>query len=278
MKNISLLLTIIMTLAMGFTACDNTGSNGGTGTMEVTMTDAPTNYDSVNVTINKVRVNKKENAETDSTESDEEAEENGWVTIMNQQMKINLLELTNGNQIMLGSKELEAGTYSQIRFILGDDNTVTVDGQTHPLQTPSAKQSGLKLNVDAEVENGVTYSLLIDFDVARSIVEKGNDGYLLKPVLRAVNLAETGSIAGNVQPADFNTNVLAVLEGDTVTSTITAENGTFEIIGLAPDSDYEVVFDPSSDQYSDSTQTNIKVEAGKETDLDTIQLEQNSTL
>lgn len=278
MKNISLLLTITITLAMGFTACDSTGSNGGTGTMEVTMTDAPANYDSVNVTINKVRVNKEEDAETDSTESDDEAEENGWVTIMDQQMKINLLELTNGNQIMLGSEELEAGTYSQIRFILGDQNTVTVNGQTHPLQTPSAQQSGLKLNVDAEVEDGATYSLLIDFDVARSIVEKGNGGYLLKPVLRAVNLAETGSITGNVQPTDFNTNVLAVLQDDTVTSTITAENGDFEIIGLAPGSDYEVVFDPSTGQYSDSTQTDIKVEAGEETDLGTINLEQNSTL
>lgn len=275
MKNISLLLTITIALALGFTACDSTGSDGGAGTMEIMMTDAPANYDSVNVTINKVRVNKDEDAETDSTESDGEAEEEGWVTIMDQQMKINLLELTNGNRITLGSEQLEAGTYSQIRLILGDDNTVTVDGQTHPLQTPSAQQSGLKLNVDAEVEDGATYTLLIDFDVARSIVEKGNGGYLLKPVLRAVDLAETGSITGNVLPTDFNTNVLAVLEDDTVTSTITADNGDFEIIGLAPHSNYEVIFDPDSNQYADSTQTDIEVIAGEETDLGTIELQSN---
>lgn len=277
MNKLTLLFTFSLALLFGLTSCDSTGADGGTGTMEVTMTDAPANYDSVNVTINEVRVNKDEDAETDSTESDEEAEEDGWVTIMDQQTKVNLLELTNGNQIILGSQELEAGNYSQIRLILGDDNTVTVDGETYALQTPSAQQSGLKLNVNAEVEEDATYNLLLDFDAARSIVQQGNGGYLLKPVIRAVNLAETGSIIGNVQPTDFNTNVLAVTGDDTVTSTITADNGDFQIIGLQ-EGTYDVVFDPSSDQYSDSTQTDIEVTSGEETDLGTIELESNSAL
>ncbi|MEL7833875.1 DUF4382 domain-containing protein [Fodinibius sp. Rm-B-1B1-1] len=275
MKNISLLFTIIIGLLLGFTACDSTGSDGGTGTMEVTMTDAPANYDSVNVTINSVRVHQNEDAETDSTEDDEEAEENEWVTITDEQIKVNLLELTNGNQISLGTEELEAGTYSQIRFILGDDNTVTVDGETHQLQTPSAQQSGLKLNVNAEVEEDATYSLLIDFDAARSIVQQGNGGYLLKPVLRAVNLAETGSITGNVQPSDFKTNVLAVSGEDTVTSTITADNGDFKIIGLT-EGTYDVAFDPDNEQYSDTTITDVEVTVGEENVIEDMQLEETA--
>lgn len=275
MKQISLLLSIILVFFVGFTSCDSTGSDGGTGTMEVTMTDAPANYDSVNVTINSVRVTRDEDTETDGEESDEEAEEDGWVTITDEQMKVNLLELTNGNQIMLGSEELEVGTYSQIRFILGDENTVTVDGETYNLQTPSAQQSGLKLNVDAEVEENTTYTLLVDFDAARSIVQQGNGGYLLKPVLRAVNLAETGSISGNVQPTDFNTHVLAIAGEDTVTSTITADNGDFKIMGLTEDT-YDVAFDPDSDQYADTTVTDVDVTPGEETELDDMQLEETS--
>ena len=277
MKQISLLLTFALTMLVGFTSCDSTNSNGGTGTMEVTMTDAPANYDSVQVTINEVRVRQENDSDSEADETDGESEEDGWVTISDQQMTVNLLELTNGSQVSLGSQELEAGAYSQIRLVLGDENTVTVDGETYPLQTPSAQQSGLKLNVDAEVEENTQYSLLIDFDAARSIVQQGNGDYLLKPVLRAVNLAETGAIVGNVQPTDFNTNVLAVADGDTVTSTITAENGDFEIIGLTEGS-YDVVFDPSSDQYSDSTQTDIDVTVEEDTDLGTIELESNSTL
>jgi hypothetical protein len=272
MKQLSLLFSIAIALFLGFTSCDSTGSDGETGTMSVALTDAPANYDSVMITVNSVRVNKNEDAETDSTESDEEADKNGWETIMDEPMKVNLLELTNGKQITLGSKELEAGRYSQIRFILGDDNTVTVDGNTHTLKTPSAQQSGLKLNVNAEIEEDAIYSLLIDFDAARSIVQTGNGGYILKPVLRAVSLEEAGSISGNVQPTDFKTNVMAVADGDTITSTITADNGDFKIIGLEA-GNYDVVFDPDSDQYSDSTQTGIEVTAGEETELGTVELQ-----
>ena len=281
MKQLSLLLTITFITLMGFTGCDSSRSEVGTGTMAVTMTDAPAPYDSVHVTINEVRVQKEDSEDSESEESDgengDDSDDEGWVTVFDQQMTVNLLELTNGNQISLGSKELEAGTYSQIRLILGDQNTVTVDGETYNLQTPSAQQSGLKLQIDADVEENTEYSLLVDFDAARSIVEQGNGNYLLKPVIRAVNLAETGSIIGNVQPTDFNTNVLAVTDGDTIASTITDDNGDFEIIGLK-EGTYEVVFDPSSDQYADSTQTGIDVTAEEETDLGTIELESNSAL
>lgn len=275
MKKISILLSITIAFFIGFTACDLTDDDDSTGTMEVSMTDAPANYEAVTITVNDVRVHQDANAETDGEESDDEAEENGWVSIMNESMEVDLLELTNGNQAILGSAELEAGNYSQIRLILGDNNSVTVDGETYNLQTPSAQQSGLKLNVDAEVEEGETYSLLIDFDAARSIVQQGNGGYLLQPVLRSVNLTESGSIAGNVQPSDFNTHVLAVTNGDTTASTITAENGDFQIIGLPAESTYEVVYHPSSDEYADSTQTNIDVTQGAETNLGTIELEPN---
>lgn len=272
MKYFLLLLPLTLASLIGFTGCESTSDDGGTGTMEVTMTDAPAHYDSVNVTINRVHVNIDENAEADTTEGNDE----GWVTIMDETIQVDLLELTNGNTISLGSQELEAGRYSQIRFILGDNNTITVDGETYDLQTPSAQQSGLKLNIDADVEENMTYSLLVDFDAARSIVQQGNGGYLLKPVLRAVNLKETGSIIGTVQPSDFNTNVLAVANEDTV-STITAENGGFELIGLTSGS-YDIIYDPSSDEYSDSTQTDVEVTVGEETDQGTIELEAQGEL
>lgn len=278
MKQLSLLLTITLATLIGFTGCDSSGSEVGTGTMAVTMTDAPAPYDSVHVTINEVRVQKEDAGDSESDgENGDGSDDEGWVTVLDQQMTVNLLELTNGSQISLGSKELEAGTYSQIRLILGEQNTVTVDGETYTLQTPSAQQSGLKLQIDADVEENTEYSLLVDFDAARSIVEQGNGNYLLKPVIRAVNLSETGSIVGNVEPSDFNTNVLAVMDEDTVSSTITDDNGDFKIIGLK-EGTYEVVFDPSSDQYADSTQTGIDVTSDEETDLGTIELESNSAL
>ncbi len=42
------------------------------------------------------------------------------------------------------------------------------------MKTPSAQQSGLKLNVHEEFLQGVAYEYIIDFDAARSIVKTGN--------------------------------------------------------------------------------------------------------
>jgi hypothetical protein len=52
------------------------------------------------------------------------------------------------------------------------------------LTTPSADQSGLKLNTDMDVTGSQTADFVIDFDACKSIVSAGGSGkYLLKPVL-----------------------------------------------------------------------------------------------
>lgn len=270
MKKFLLSVALPFALLVGLSACNS--NSGGTATFSANITDAPAKYDAVTISINDIRVNTEEDAETSEDETDEEAEEDGWESIMDEPMEINLLQVSNGNTIKLGAEEVESGTYEQVRLILGDNNTVTVDGQTYDLQTPSGSQSGLKLNVDADVEEETTYNLLIDFDAARSIVKQGNGNYLLKPVIRAVNLAQSGSVVGSVTPTDFNTNVLAVLEEDTVTSTIAADDGSFELIGLAPNSNYEIYLDPSSDQYSETSETGVEVMEGEETDIGTVEL------
>ena len=42
------------------------------------------------------------------------------------------------------------------------------------LTTPSAQHSGLKLNVHAELTEGITYKILLDFDAVRSVVKTGS--------------------------------------------------------------------------------------------------------
>lgn len=265
-------------LMVSFTACDSAtnNTNGGSANIEVKLTDAPANYDAVTIDIQSVRLHSdfEEDIDDDDSESDEEAEDEGWITIMDEPLEVNLLDLTNGNDITLGSTTLEEGEYSQLRFILGDNNTITVDGETIPLKTPSAQQSGLKLQLDTDIEAGETYTLLVDFDAAKSIVKAGNSGmYLLKPVLHAVNLAEAGSIGGYVSPsladsAGFNTHVMAITNDDTL-STITGEEGNYKIMGLLP-ATYDVVFDPDSEMYEDTTITGVEVIAGEETAVDSV--------
>ena len=288
-KSISLFLfAVLLTFTAvscsdsGLTDTDTKNSDEITGdapsSLKVILTDAPGDYESVFIDIQEVRVRRADSTETDSTESDSTEHEEEWVTVSQEPVRVDLLTLQNGNTLILGETELEPGTYDQMRLILGDDNEVVVNGESFYLKTPSAQQSGLKLKLDAEIEEGTSYSLLVDFDASRSIVETGkgknpNFSYLLKPVLRAVNLQETGSISGVVVPNDFTTSVYTVVNEDTI-ATNTGEEGEFQILGLA-EGLYDLNFEPDSSGFQDTTITGIEVFSAEDTAIDTVKLSEN---
>lgn len=245
-------------------ACD-VNDTSQTGRIKVTLTDAPANYEAVWIEVESVMIHK--NGEENENGDDEDS---GWIIITDESRRINLLDLRNGNEITLSEVELQTGTYSQLRLILGDVNEVMVDGETHNLITPGAQQTGLKVNINAEIETDETFNLLIDFDVAQSIVLTGNGMYILKPVLRTVNQDQSGSISGDVEPDDLLTTVTAI-NGEDFLSTITDDDGQFTILGAVPGA-YQVLFEMDNGQYKDTTLTNIEVSAGEKTDLETITL------
>ncbi len=261
------LLLFLIAFSLLFSACEVTDSpNEGTGQLAVRLTDEPGDYDAVFIEIEAVKVI----ADNDPNDG---VVEDGWITVSDERMRIDLLELQNGETILLGEEKLEAGFYHQIRLILGDDNAVIIDGETFPLKTPSAQQSGLKLNIDAEVEAGEIYVLLIDFNAGKSIVKAGNSGkYILKPVIRTVELGETGSVEGTVEPNTFPTTVLAVADGDTLTA-YTENNGDFMFIGVVPDT-YDFIFQPGDEAFADTTLANVTVEADENVDLGTVTLQE----
>ncbi len=255
----------ILAFTLIFISCDVTDTaDERTGRFAVQLTDAPADYDAVFIEIVSVKVKAEEPVA-------EEVDEEGWITISEETDRVNLLELQNGETILLGEEELEAGFYHQIRLILGDDNAVVIDGETFPLKTPSAQQSGLKLNINAEVEAGEVYVLLLDFNAAKSIVNAGKSGkFLLNPVIRTVELGETGSVEGVVQPDTFETTVLAIADGDTLT-TFTEDDGSFRFIGVLPNT-YDFVFKPQNEAFADTVLTDIIVEVDEDVDLGTITL------
>ena len=281
MNKFRLLSTLLLlTAAVTFTAC-NTNSGSGTGTMQVSLTDAPAAYDQVNIEVLQVLVNANSEAEEPADDGEEieggEEGENGWVAIMEDSMNVNLLDYQNGATLELGTIELEAGQYNQIRLLLGDNNTVVIDGETFDLTTPSAQQSGYKLNVNATVEENQVYELVIDFDASQSITETGNNRYILKPVLRTVNLEEQASISGTVLPLDAEPFVYAIVGEDTV-GTQPNDEGDFRLIGLQNQT-YDVWFSPTNEAYADSLVEGIELEDGEQFEFEeTIQLEETGVL
>lgn len=256
--NIFISIIGFLSVMVLFTGCDSSGSETSMGTMEVRLHDAPAKYDAVNIFIERVEVNREESSE-------------GWITISEPNQTFDLLELTNGAYEVLGEAELKAGTYHQIRLILGQDgHSVVVDGEEKNLFVPSGEQTGVKLNVNAEIGEDITYTLLLDFDASRSVVEAGHQDqvqYLLKPVIRASNQAITGNIEGTVSPAEAQPVIYAIADSDTLTSTYAdTTNGYFKLVGLEEGS-YTVSIDPGNTAYQSKDTTGVEVTTGETNSL-----------
>lgn len=257
----SILYGFALTLfAILFTGC-GLSDNNETGTFQVLLTDAPANYESVFIDIREVRIHRSNSAND---------QDNGWITVHQEPMVVDLLELTNGNFEILGDVELEPGRYSQLRLILGDQNEVVIDGDRMPLATPSAQQSGLKLQINADIESGSTYTLLLDFDASKSVVNAGASNiYILKPVIRASGLDQTGQIAGNVQPANALPWVYAISGSDTLRSTKADIEGKFLLIGL-DNRNYDISFIPTNEKYIPLAVEGVEVNVSKTTQMGTV--------
>ena len=265
MKISSLLLSMGTVLFM--TGCLKTSPynpDNGKATMHVYLTDAPGMFDEVNIDIQDVQVN------LSSSGSD-----SGWQSInLVKKGVYNLLDFQNGADTILGSLSVPAGPVGQMRLILGNNNSVVVDGVSYPLQTPSAQQSGLKLLINTTLSAGIDYHFTMDFDAARSIVQTGNGRFLLKPTIRIFTDATTGAIKGTVLPAAAKTFVYAIANANDTIASSAADtlSGSFLLQGIPAASAYTVSFHPTAGNYKDTSLVNIAVSNGMVTNTGTLQL------
>lgn len=224
-------------------ACGGGGGDGGSppagsGNLRLAMTDAPScGYDHIWITVEKVSVHQN------ATASDSDA---GWTDLaLTPPRKIDLLALTNGVLEELGTVPLPAGSYSQIRLVLASNSGTPLANSLQPtggavtaMTTPSAQQSGLKLQAHFDVAAGQTADLVLDFNACKSVVKAGNSGqYMLKPVVsvhQRVVTAIQGFVSNTLVPA--NTKISAQQNGATVRATAPDSTGRFSIPFLSPGS------------------------------------------
>lgn len=167
-------------------ACNKDDNNNstppdiGTTDLDVSLRSTQTSrstYDSINIEIIKVSIH----TSTDSAES------SGWFDLETNGGVYNLLDYTVGNDTVIAlDSVLQVQTISQIRLILGDNNTIVEGGETYDLETPSAQTSGIKIQVHAELQPNLSFKVQLDFDPDKSINKTGNGKYKLKPVINAV--------------------------------------------------------------------------------------------
>ena len=222
------------------------------GYISLKVTDAPFPHSLVseaNITITKVdaRLKAKDSSDIDGSP---------FQVLYEGEMEINLLELTNGITQSLGETEVPVGTYDLVRVYVKDANVILTDSRVFDLKIPSGSQSGIKIFLKPElvVNGGLTTELLLDVDVSQSFVATGGlkdvseiTGFNFKPVIKAANLSESGTLAGTVTTLvdELKTNLegaqITVMAADTVnTTTFTDASGQYMVQGLSAGS-YEVM-------------------------------------
>src|SRR6188768_4358004 len=216
-------LFILFSTAFFISSC----KKDATSRLTVYLTDAPADYDAINIEVVGIQV-----------KASSDPGEGGWTTMPMPVSPVvyDLLEFANGMEALLSTFELPAGKISQLRLILGQNNSIVVNGVSSalPFEVPSGSESGLKFNIHADLIGGVEYKLWIDFDMARSVVDNGAGSYILKPMLRNFTEATSGSIKGVVFPVAANATIQATNGVGIVTAIPDPVTGEFLIRGVPP--------------------------------------------
>lgn len=259
MKRIISCAVILAALSM-MVACNKKTEapmNKKTAKVSIRIADAPANYQAVNVDIQRVEVN---------------VDDVGWFAIIPTQATVyNLLDFRNGADALVCESDVPIGHISQMRLVLGNQNSVVIKDVVYPLSTPSAMQSGLKLNVQQNLDVDSSYTFWLDFDAQKSIVENGKDDYSLKPVIRTYTKLTDGRIKGYLLPISTYSSIKAIRGNDTFT-TVPAADGRYMFCGL-PEGSYTVKFESAiGSVIATSVLTNVSVKYGVVKDLGTITL------
>ena len=133
------------------------------------ITDAAADMGSVS----EIRLTVKEVQAHSNTES--------WTTVSSQSKTYDLLKLkADGHLELISDTDLSIGAYNQIRFVV--DKVIVVDSEgEHEAKLPSNE---LKINLDFEVKENSTSTIVLDFIADESLHTTGNDKYILAPVIQ----------------------------------------------------------------------------------------------
>jgi hypothetical protein len=217
---------LVCAVIAGFTltACDGGSSLPGligadTGQLVIELTDAPFPFFEVKrVDVFVVRIDAKA-GESDDAEVEDASQMSGWTTLVSPNALVNLVDFSNGKTVALGTATVPVGTYRSFRMVIATDHSsITLNDDSKPdVKWPSVGNNGIRVKLDQPVVISGTSNLLIDFDLGRSFVMRGNsiskNGLLFKPIVRGTAQQSTGTVSGSVH-ADTPTG--APIAGATV--------------------------------------------------------------
>ena len=160
----SSLVAIALLFSLVLTGCDLFGPK--TGTVEVRVTDAPTEYEVISITINVVE------AAVQKSDGDE------WTSLsLTGPSSFDLLQLVGLEQVV-ASAEVAAGSYSNIRLSI-EKMEVALTGDAEIVVVPS---EAFTFEQPFEVIKGETTIVVLDFEVDTSVTVTEAGDISIKPI------------------------------------------------------------------------------------------------
>ncbi len=172
MKTTLLFALLTLTFMGIFYACTKGSAESGSATtFKVNLTDNPLAAQEVNIDLKEVRVNFKEGSEQ-------------WFVLKTNSGIYNLLDFQNGADTTIATGIITEGNITELRLVLGANNSVKMNDVVYPLTIPSGSETGLKIKLGQNFKKGNEQEVTIDFDAALSVHQTENGTYELKPVLK----------------------------------------------------------------------------------------------
>jgi len=140
------------------------------GTIEIRVTDPPpADVKSAVVHFNSVEVHRVS------------GNESGWITVIEVPGSFDLMDVIGVSQV-LGTANVSAGSFTQIRMNVVEVSGETTDNVSYTAEVPSGE---LKIVRPFNVGAGKVTVLTLDFDGEKSLVRTGKSGkFLFKPVVK----------------------------------------------------------------------------------------------
>ncbi len=237
------LLFALISLVIIVSGC-NKSETVGPGRLSVKITDDPLNIamvESATVTISKIEIRQAGANEGDP-----------FLELLMDPVTVNIFELRNGITEELVNLEVPKGDYDLVRLYV-DEASLTLKDIDEPfnLKVPSGEQTGIKVFIDPviHVEGGISAELILDFDLSRSFVMRGHNaqnGFIFKPVIRAVNNSTAGRVEGVVTDNSAekigieNVTVYLQKDGEDPVTGLTDASGHYLFIGGVPGGTYSM--------------------------------------
>ena len=216
-------VALVMVLLLGLTvACVPTLTMlpAGMGMIEVYVTDPPhPEFDSIEVFIDSIDVHKVVPGEPGE-----------WIPVEPVVSSFDLVTLV-GVEEFLGSVQIEAGSFTQVRVYIDTVMVTPEDGTPQPATVPS---NILRIVRPFEVQEGLITALTLDLDGERSIVTTGRGKFIFKPVVRLrVELSSLPATGEDTTPPVIG--LTGVTEGQIIVSPDTVT----PVFSLSDDTDPE---------------------------------------